>query len=147
MKLKDILNKKGKVVWTVKANQTIQQALSILVTKKIGSLVVLDESDRIAGIISERDIIFGSYVHPREVVDLPVSKFMTKKVIIGSPEDETKYIMGIMTQNRVRHIPVVHEEKLQGLVSIGDVVKSVIDDSDYEIHYLKEYIYGRSQES
>ena len=147
MKLKDILNKKGKVVWTVKANQTIQQALSILVTKKIGSLVVLDESDRIAGIISERDIIRGSYVHPREVVDLPVSKFMTKKVIIGSPEDETKYIMGIMTQNRVRHIPVVHEGKLQGLVSIGDVVKSVIDDSDYEIHYLKEYIYGRSQES
>ena len=146
MKLKDILSKKGKDVWTVKSNQTIQQALEMLVTKKIGSLVVLDESDRIAGIISERDIVRASYVHPREVVDLPVSKFMTKKVIIGSPEDDTKYIMGIMTQSRVRHIPVVHEGKLEGLVSIGDVVKSVIDDSNYEIHYLKEYIYGRSQE-
>jgi len=147
VKLKDILTKKGSAVWTVKANQTIRQALEILVAKKIGSLVVLDESNRIAGIISERDIVRGSYEHPREISDLPVSKLMTKKVIIGSPEDETKYIMGIMTQSRVRHIPVVHEGKLKGLVSIGDVVKSVIDDSNYEIHYLKEYIYGPSQDS
>ena len=147
MKLKDILSKKGKTVWTVQSNQTIQQALEVLITQKIGSLVVLDENSRIVGIISERDIVRGVYIHPRELVDLPVSKFMTKKIIIGSPEDEINYIMGIMTQSRVRHIPVVHEGKLEGLVSIGDVVKSVIDDSNYEIHYLKEYIYGRSQES
>lgn len=147
MKLKDILAKKGNIVWTIKSDQTIQQALEILVTKKIGALVVLDESNRIAGIISERDLIRGSYVHPRELVDFPVNKFMTKKVIIGSPEDETSYIMGIMTQSRIRHIPVVQDGKLEGLVSIGDVVKSVIDDSNYEIHYLKEYIYGRDQQT
>ena len=147
MKLKDILAKKGNTVWTVKSDHTIQQALEVLVTKKIGALVVLDESGRIAGIISERDIIRGSYVHPRELVDFPVSKFMTKKVIIGSPDDETNYIMGIMTQSRIRHIPVVHAGKLQGLVSIGDVVKSVIDDSNYEIHYLKEYMYGPDQQT
>ncbi len=145
MKLKDILGKKGGDVWTVRSNQTILQALEILVSKKIGALVVLDEKNRIAGIISERDIVRGTYVHPRELVDMPVSKFMTEKVIVGSPEDETSYIMGIMTQSRVRHIPVVSEGKLEGLVSIGDVVKSVIDDSNYEIHYLKEYIYGRNQ--
>jgi len=145
MKLKDILGKKGVDVWTVKSNQTILQALEILVSKKIGALVVLDEKNRIAGIISERDIVRGTYAHPRELVDMPVSKFMTQKVIVGSPEDETSYIMGIMTQSRVRHIPVVYEGKLEGLVSIGDVVKSVIDDSNYEIHYLKEYIYGRNQ--
>jgi len=144
MKLKDILGKKGGDVWTVRSNQTILQALEILVSKKIGALVVLDEKNRIAGIISERDIVRGTYVHPRELVDMPVSKFMTEKVIVGSPEDETSYIMGIMTQSRVRHIPVVSEGKLEGLVSIGDVVKSVIDDSNYEIHYLKEYIYGRN---
>ncbi len=147
MKLKDILAKKGSTVWTVKSDQTIQQALEILVNKKIGALVVLDGSGRIAGIISERDIVKASYVHPRELIDFPVSKFMTKKVIIGSPDDETNYIMGIMTQSRVRHIPVVQGNKLEGLVSIGDVVKSVIDDSNYEIHYLKEYMYGPDQQA
>lgn len=146
MKLKDILNKKGSQVWTVKSNQTIQEALEILVTKKIGALVVVDEGGRIEGIISERDIVRGLYVQPGQISTVPVRQLMTKKLIVGSPEDETKYLMGIMTQSRVRHIPVVDNGKLQGLVSIGDVVKSVIDDSTYEIHYLKEYIYGRSQE-
>ena len=143
MKLKDILAKKGKDVWTVKSNQSIKQALEILVSKKIGSLVVLDDNGRIAGIISERDIVQGIHIHPRELIDLPVSKFMTKKVIVGSPDDDTSYIMGIMTKSRVRHIPVVRDGKLEGIVSIGDVVKSVIDESHYEIQNLKEYIYGQ----
>ena len=143
MKLKDILAKKGKEVCTVKSGQTIQQALEILVDKKIGSLVVVDETGRIAGIISERDIVRGAHLHSRELIDLPVNKFMTKKVIIGSPDDDTQYIMGIMTKSRVRHIPVVWEGKLEGIVSIGDVVKSVIEESHYEIQNLKEYIYGQ----
>ena len=146
MKLKDILLKKGSKVWTIQSSKTIQDAVEILANQKIGSLVVLDESDRIAGIISERDIIRGCYMHPREMAAMPVAKFMTKKVIIASPEDETSYIMGIMTQSRIRHIPVVSEGKLKGIVSIGDVVKSVIDDSQYEIHYLKEYILGRTEQ-
>ena len=145
MKLKDILLKKGSKVWTVKSSKTIQNAIEILVNQKIGALVVLDENDRISGIISERDIIRGCHTHPREMSEFPVSRFMTKQVIIASPEDETGYIMGIMTQSRIRHVPVVSDGKLQGIVSIGDVVKSVIDDSNFEIHYLKEYILGRAE--
>ena len=76
---------------------------------------------------------------------MPVSQLMTKEIVIGSPEDETSYIMGVITHKRVRHIPVVSEGRLQGIVSIGDVVKSVIEDSQYEIHYLKEYISGSGQ--
>ena len=145
MKLKDILKNKGSKVWTVKANQTISDALKILVNQKIGALLVLDEKSGIIGIISERDIVRGCYENNKGLEAMLVNQLMTKEVIIGSPEDETNYIMGVMTQKRVRHIPVVSEGKLQGIVSIGDVVKSVIEDSQYEIHYLKEYIYGPGQ--
>ena len=145
MKLKDILGKKGSKVWTVKASQTIQNALKVLVNQKIGALLVLDEKGGIIGIVSERDIVRGCYQSGKELDAMPVSQLMTKEVVIGSPEDETSYIMGVMTQKRVRHVPVVAGGKLQGIVSIGDIVKSVIEDSQYEIHYLKEYIYGQGQ--
>ena len=145
MKLKDILKVKGSKVWTVKPNQTIREALKILVDQKIGALLVLDEKERIVGIISERDIVRGCYQNAKTLDAMPVSQLMTKEIAIGSPEDETSYIMGVMTQKRVRHIPVVSEGKLQGMVSIGDVVKSEIEDSKYEIHYLKEYLHGSGQ--
>ena len=143
MKLKDILKNKGSKVWTIKENQTIREALQVLVSQKIGALLVLDEKEGIVGIISERDIVRGCYETGKMLETLPVSQLMTKQLVIGSLEDETSYIMGVMTQKRIRHIPVVCEGKLQGIVSIGDVVKSEIEDSKYEIHYLKEYIYGR----
>lgn len=143
MKLKDILKTKGSKVWTVRANQSIREALDILVNQKIGALLVLDEKGGIVGIISERDIVRGCHEKGKDLERAHVSELMTKDVVIGSPEDETSYIMGVMTQKRVRHIPVVSEGKLEGIVSIGDVVKSEIEDSKYEIHYLKEYIYGR----
>ena len=145
MKLKDILKVKGSKVWTVKASQSVRNALEVLVNQKIGALLVLDEKGGIVGIISERDIVRGCYQSGKELDGMPLSKLMTKEVVIGSPEDETSYIMGVMTQKRVRHIPVVSGGKLQGIVSIGDIVKSVIEDSQYEIYYLKEYIYGPGQ--
>lgn len=145
MKLKEILKVKGTKVWTIKENQPIRDALEILIHQKIGALVVFDESGGIVGIISERDIVRGCFERGEKLRDIPVKELMTQQVIIGSPEDETSYIMGVMTQNRVRHIPIVVEGKLQGIVSIGDVVKSEIEDSRYEIHYLKEYLYGPNQ--
>ena len=142
MKLKEILAKKGAKVWTIKESQVVRDAIRTLVDQKIGSLVVLDDKGGIVGILSERDIVRGCHSNLKGLEKVLVRELMTKKIIIGSPEDETNYIMGIMTQSRIRHIPVVSEGKLRGLVSIGDVVKSVIEDSEYEIHYLKEYIYG-----
>ena len=145
MKLSDILKVKGSKVWTIKENQPVRDALHILVNQRIGALLALDEKGGIVGIISERDIVRGCHESAKTLDTMPVSRLMTKEVVIGSPEDETSYIMGVMTQKRVRHIPVVSEGRLQGIVSIGDVVKSEIEDSKYEIHYLKEYIYGRGQ--
>lgn len=147
MKLKDILKVKGSKVWTIRENQSIHDALHILVNQRIGALLVLDQKERIIGIISERDIVRGCYTSSKDLDTKPVSQFMTKDIIICTPEDEIDYIMGVMTENRVRHIPVVSEGKLQGIVSIGDVVKSQLEQQQYEIHYLKEYIYGPNQQS
>jgi CBS domain-containing protein len=143
MKLKDILKVKGSQVWTIQEKQTVRDALHILANQNIGALLVLDEDERIIGIISERDIIRGCGYNPKGLTESQVGQLMTREIIIGSPEDEINYIMGVMTENRVRHIPVVADGKLQGIVSIGDVVKSQLEAQQYEIHYLKEYIYGR----
>ena len=142
MQVKDILKSKGSKVWSLKANQTIRDALSILVNQKIGALLVFDEKGKIVGILSERDILRESFNNPKSFEGVPVSMIMTKKVLVGKLDDKVEYIMGIMTQNRVRHIPIVSNEKLEGLVSIGDVVKAQLQHWEYENQYLKEYMFG-----
>ena len=142
MKVKDILSKKGSQVWTVKTTATIHEVLGSLVTHAIGALIVLDDVNRIAGIISERDIIRECYKNTRQAENTPVEKIMSRNLIIGSPEDELDYIMGIMTKNRIRHVPVVVGGKLEGIISIGDIVKAQLTNSEYENHYLKDYLFG-----
>ena len=142
MKLKDILKNKGSKVWTVKDSDTISDALEILVKHNIGAAVVCDDYENIVGILSERDIIRACLYNSKELGITLVRKLMTKNVITASPEDETNQIMRIMTDNRVRHIPVFAAKKLIGIVSIGDVVKSLLEDSEDQIQQLKEYLYG-----
>ncbi len=140
--IKDILQHKGSKVWSVKANQTIQEALQILVRQKIGAVLVLNENGTIAGILSERDIVRGCYQDSKGLDKTPVKELMTKNVITGSPEDNISNVMAVMTENRVRHIPVLADGKVAGIVSIGDVVKALLEDSEHQIRYLKEYLYG-----
>ena len=124
------------------ANQTVRDALSVLVNQKIGALLVFDEKEKIVGILSERDIMRECFTSPKSFDLIPISNVMTKKVIVGKPDDKVEYIMGIMTQNRVRHIPIVADGKLEGLISIGDAVKAQLQHSEYENQYLKEYMFG-----
>ncbi|MDP3920946.1 MAG: CBS domain-containing protein [Candidatus Omnitrophota bacterium] len=142
MEVKEILKNKGPKVWSVQSDDTIRDAITTLVKNKIGALLVFDEKDKMVGIISERDIMRECFHNAEKYASTPVHKVMTKKVIIGRPEDKSDYIMGIMTQNRVRHIPIIADGKLHGLVSIGDVVKAQLQDSQYQIQYLKDYICG-----
>ena len=146
MKIKDILKIKGSKVWTVKSSQTVREALHFLMNQNIGALLVTEASGTIVGIISERDIIRGCYERGAKIESARVSEFMTRDVIIASPEDEINDIMGVMTEKRIRHIPVMTEGKLDGLVSIGDVVKSLLKDSEHQIKYLKEFMYGSNIE-
>jgi len=142
MLLKEILKTKGSKVWSVKTSQTIQDTIEVLVNQKIGAVLVLDESGMFVGIISERDIMRVCHHHRENWAPMKVKEVMTKKVIVGTPDDSVQYIMGIMTQNRVRHIPVVEGGQLAGIVSIGDIVKAQLKDTEYENRYLKEYLYG-----
>ena len=142
MTLYEILRVKGSRVWTIREDQTVDEALRILVHQKIGALPVLDDEKRLVGIISERDIVRGCYENGRGLASMPVSWLMTRRVITAEPEDEVSEIMEVMTGNRIRHVPVVRDGRLQGIVSIGDVVKSLLSDSRHQIQYLKEFIYG-----
>lgn len=142
MKISEILKNKGPEVFTIGEEKTLDEALKILVLNKIGVLIVLNYEGKISGIISERDIIRASYDNPADYRNLNVSEFMTKNVVIVEPEDSIDYAENIMTQNRFRHIPVINNKRLVGIISLGDIVKAQLTETRFENKYLKDYISG-----
>jgi len=142
MKVKEILEQKGPLVWSIRSKQTLQEAVDILANQHIGVLVVLNVKGDIEGILSERDIIRECHRAGEKFTQMKVQEIMTRRVIVASLEDELDYIMGIMTQNRIRHMPVVEDGKTLGMISIGDVVKAQLHAKEYENHYLKNYMFG-----
>ena len=143
MKIQDILNVKGTRVWTIRASETIQEALHRLVTHKIGALLVTDDrAENIIGIFSERDVVHGSYGSSKSLRETRVYEWMTHEVFSCSPSDDVSTVMSVMTEKRVRHVPVEEGGELLGLVSIGDVVKSTLEESQHQIQHLKEYVFG-----
>jgi len=142
MKIADILHSKGHQVWSVGMGATVKEAVGMLAANRIGALIVYDEH-KIAGIISERDIIRLCHEQCKDWCDVLVKDIMTQKVIFAKPEDTIDYAMGVMTQNRIRHIPVVNDKKkLEGIVSVVDIVKAKMNTYEFENRYLKEYLYG-----
>jgi len=142
MLIKDILSEKGKEVFSVQENQSLQEALGILIKNKIGSLIVLNDKKKAVGIISERDIVWRCYKNPKDWPSIKAKDVMSSKLIIGTPQDDIGYAMAMMTQNRIRHLPIFEDKELVGVISIGDVVKEQLQKTEYENHYLKEYLYG-----
>jgi CBS domain-containing protein len=141
MKIRDILRIKGHEVITVGPEQPVLAAIRILAEHRIGALVVRDQGE-IVGIISERDVLNLAAGDPARLEDTLVSDIMTSNVIVGVPEDDLDYVMNIMTQNRIRHLPIMEGERLVGLVSIGDVVNAVRRAVEAENRHLKDYIQG-----
>lgn len=144
MYLRDILKAKGTKVWTIRDTETVEEALRVLVNQNIGALVVLNWREEVVGIISERDIVHAAFRLGKALHETPVSKLMTHNIIMAGPDDLIRNIMATMTERRVRHIPVMAQGELKGLISIGDVVKFLIEDSEHQIRFLKEYLYGPS---
>ena len=140
MKIRDILRGKGAEVVTIHPEATVHQAMQVLVHHRIGSLVVIGERGEIAGIITERDILRECAAHSERVKETTVREVMTTNLIIGVPDDEVGYVMGIMTHNRIRHLPIIAGERLEGMISIGDVVKAQLEETEFENRYLKDYI-------
>jgi len=144
MKLKDILQGHGKrQIIGVEPNCTVREAMQLIVKKKIGALLVQENKQKLVGIITERDILWHMFDNEESVFDKMVEDIMTRKVIVGIPDDDIEVAEQFMTFNRFRHLPVVEGDKVVGLISIGDLVKSQIGSLKVENRYLTDYITGK----
>ena len=141
-KVAHILDQKGREVWTVPPDHTVFDALQLLAEKDVGALVVADGS-RVLGIFSERDYARRVILMGRRSHESRVEEVMTPDPIAISPESTVRDCMTLMTINRVRHLPVVAGDALVGMVTIGDVVKAVIEEQGVVIDQLERYIRGR----
>ncbi|MFN3781145.1 MAG: CBS domain-containing protein [Candidatus Kapaibacteriota bacterium] len=142
MKVKDILKQKGPEVFTIGEGKTLADVVKVLAANNIGVLLVLSTEAKITGIISERDIIRTLAKDPVNCLSKKVNEVMTRQVIVVEPEDDLEYVEKVMTINRCRHVPVINEKVLVGLISIGDIVKSMLKETEIENKYLKDYISG-----
>lgn len=142
MLVSQILKSKGDIVFTLAPGETVQVAATLLLSRRVGALVVLDQAERVVGILSERDVVRVIAEAGAEALARPVSSCMTRDVIFAEPHEAVDALMARMTDRRIRHLPVCRGDSLVGIVSIGDLVKVKIAESEAEAQGLKAYIAG-----
>jgi CBS domain-containing protein len=140
--VKDMLDQKGRDVWTIAPEVQVLDALKIMADKRIGALVVVS-GERVVGIFSERDYARKVVLKERTSLNTLVRDVMTSEVFCVRKETTTEECMALMTGKRIRHLPVIEDNRLGGLISIGDVVKSIISDQKITIGHLQDYIMGK----
>jgi len=139
MRVVDILRIKGSAVKTVKPDETALDLSAQLRAEQIGAMIVSDDGRSIDGIISERDLAYGLVAHGSKLPRVAVSELMTKVVVVCSPADSITDVMKLMTQQRVRHLPVKDGDQLVGIISIGDVLKHRLGEVQLEADVLRDY--------
>jgi CBS domain-containing protein len=139
IKMKDILASKGHDIWSIGPNKTVFEALELMAEKEIGALLVMD-GERVNGLFSERDYARKMILKGLSSKETNVSDVMTSRVICSSLDHTADECMALMTEKRVRHLPIVENDKVVGLISIGDIVKAVISDQQFTIDVLEKYI-------
>ena len=140
MTVKAILSTKGGEVLTIEPTTNLDVAAKLLAERKIGALVVIGPDRRVIGIVSERDIVQQLAAHGPAALDLPLTEVMTRKVMTCSIADTISSVMERMTEGKFRHLPVVEQGRLTGIVSIGDVVKHRLQEMEREQSALRDYI-------
>ena len=143
MRISTLLAGKGTFVATISGDASVNRAVGELREHRIGALVVSSDGEHIEGIISERDIVRGLADQHGSLLDMPVRTIMTSTVYTCTPEDDVEVLMAAMTDRRIRHVPVVQDGILRGIVSIGDVVKNRIDELEKDRKELIEYVNAR----
>ena len=136
-----LLDGKGRDVWSITPDATVYDALELMAKKRIGALVVL-EGEQLAGLFSERDYARKVILQGKSSKGTPVGDIMSRRVLCIGPEQTVQDCMALMTERRIRHLPVVADDRIVGVVSIGDVVKAVIADQEEVIEHLEHYIMG-----
>ncbi|MBD0331370.1 MAG: CBS domain-containing protein [Chitinophagaceae bacterium] len=141
-KVKDVLSRKGNTTLSVSPDTIVYDALCLMSEKNVGALLVL-ENEKLVGIFSERDYARKIILKGRTSLDTQVREIMTEDVITVFPEDTIEHCMELMSEKRIRHLPVVQGDKVTGVISIGDVVKFIIQEQESVIEHLKLYMSGK----
>lgn len=139
--VREILETKGKDIWSISPSATVFEALKLMAEKNVGALVVRDK-EKVAGIISERDYARKIILHGKSSKEALVQDIMSSTVVFVRPEQSVEECMVLMSDKRIRHLPVLENERLIGVISIGDVVKAIIAQHKYHIEQLENYIKG-----
>jgi CBS domain-containing protein len=139
VRISDVLKNKGSGVLTVAPDMTVSDLLAVLATRNIGAMVVVDP-DGPVGIVSERDVVRKLHEFGVDLLSRPISEIMTAQMITCTPADSVDSLSVLMTTNRVRHVPVIEDGRLAGIVSIGDVVKTRMEELQVQQEHLEAYI-------
>ena len=139
--ISDLLRHKGRAVWSLSPDATVYEAIDQMAQKEVGALLVM-EGDKLVGIISERDYARKVILNGKSSKETPVREIMSYPVVCASPELTVEQTMTLLTEKRIRHLPVVIGEKVVGVISIGDVVRGMIDDRNFHIDQLTKYVTG-----
>ncbi|MFJ4653735.1 CBS domain-containing protein [Nocardia sp. NPDC088792] len=142
MRISEILRRKGTGVITIAPNATVRELLRVLSAHNVGAVIVSPDGADMAGIVSERDIVRRLHRDGAAILDSPVSSIMTAAVHTCSPDDHVETLNATMTEHRIRHLPVLRDGRMVGIVSIGDVVKSQISELETEREHLVRYLHG-----
>jgi CBS domain-containing protein len=140
MKVEAILASKGREVFTVAAADSVTEVARVLAERRIGAVVIADAAGGIAGIMSERDVVRAIAADGAEALRRPASELMTREVVTARPEDTLDELSQRMTRGKFRHVPIVDDDRLVGIVSIGDVVKYRIESIEAEASAMRDYI-------
>jgi CBS domain-containing protein len=140
MLVSQILRDKGDLVFTARPHETVGAAAALLHSRRVGAMVIVDHNDAVIGILSERDIVRAVAERGAASLGEPITGFMSHNVVFATPSESVDDLLGRMTDRRMRHLPVVNDGRLMGIVSIGDLVKSKIAETEAEAETLKAYI-------
>jgi CBS domain-containing protein len=143
MSVAAILDIKGHNIFTIRPDHSVADAASLLTGKKVGVAVVCDSSGSLLGVLSERDIVHSVSQFGKAAVDMPVRNIMSSPVVTCSPTDSVKGVLLVMTERRIRHLPVVADGQLLGIVSIGDAVSYRLRETQLEVGVLRDFAVTR----
>lgn len=143
MLVRDIIKTKGKKVVTLGKSNTLQEAAKAMTTNKIGAVVVTDEKNSPVGIFTERDLMRTSAKRSDHLRDILLEEEMTQDVFVCLPDENLESVLSMMSENRLRHMPVFKDGEMIGIVSSGDIVRALLQQHKFEIHHLRDYISGK----
>lgn len=139
MSVEAILKSKGRNVFSVRPDHSVAEAAALMSSKRVGVALVCDAKGRLMGVVSERDIVAGITQYGKGLLEMPVRNIMTSPVVTCAPGDSVKKIMEIMTERRIRHLPVVEGDEILGMVSIGDAVNYRLHEAQMETAVLRDF--------